>query len=375
MLNSKDRNNSKYFIKGVATVTIKGGIFHGFNPAKVGDDKGATSYDDIKFVDGCEEGFCPVLNENGTYGVAEELTFKGVRLLLKDGIGIYFMLNTADLVENDYVAVFTFGGKTVEVSFADWKHFKDNVNTGILFDGVDAKSIATEVSVVIMSKGMAVSETQSISVKAYAQAVIDGDKYTAEAKALAQALLNYGALAENAFASPENKTDVEEVNKNVNDQFTKLDTDTKMDSSKVSNSVYYGSSVNVESYLGFNFKFLASAVEGATHAVITYNGKSVEVEVNAFGSETKKGNELVVIKLDKLLASDAAAELTCTVYNGEQVLATATDSVYNYCARALAGLGKMDETTYAAQNFKSEFYKSLVLYIEAAKNYAEAIEE
>jgi hypothetical protein len=319
------------------------------------------------------EGFCVVPNADGTYGV-ETLKFKGARLLLKDGIGIYFMLNTKDLKRNDYVAVFTYvdeNGETVEVEvkYEDWKHFTDGVNSGILFDGIVAKSITTEVSVVIKAEGKVVSDTQKMSVKAYAQAILAGN-YADDAKELANALLNYGALAENAFASPENKTDVEEVNKNVNDQFTKLDTDTKMDSSKVSNSVYYGSSVNVESYLGFNFKFRAEAAKGATYAVITYGKNEVKVNI------TFDDNGLAIVTLNGLKASEADLALTCTLYddNGTKI-ATATDSVYNYCARALTGLSKMDVTTYAAQSFKSEFYKSLVLYIEAAKNYAEAIEE
>ena len=369
MLNTKDRQNSKFFIKGVATITIKGGNFHGFNPAKVGDDNGATSLEDIKFVDGCDEGFCPVLNADGTYGVAEELTFKGARLLLKDGIGIYFMLNTADLVETNYVAVFTFGGKTVEVPFANWKHFTDRVNTGILFDGVDAKSIATEVSVVIYSNGMAVSETQKMSVKAYAQAILAGN-YADDAKELAKALINYGTIANDAISG--NQT-AEDVKNTVDADFAVLGA--TMNDASVTGNGYYGSSVNLNTYLGFNFKFLANAVKGATHAVITYNGKTVVVDASVFTTETKKGNELVVIELEQLLASDAAFELTCTVYNGETELATATDSVYNYCARALAGLAKMDGTAYEAQKYKSEFYKALVLYVEAAKGYTEAIAE
>ena len=71
MLNSKDRQNSKFFISGVATVTIKGGRFHGFNPEKVGDDNGATSIEEIKFTNGCAEGYIPAENADGTYGVKE----------------------------------------------------------------------------------------------------------------------------------------------------------------------------------------------------------------------------------------------------------------------------------------------------------------
>ena len=163
-----------------------------------------------------------------------------------------------------------------------------------------------------------------------------------------------------------------DVNDEVNADFEQLG---EMKADSVTTEDYYGSSVNLNNYLGFNFKFFANAVEGATHAVIKYNGKTVEVYASVFTTETKKGNELVVIELEQLLASDAAFELTCTVYNGETELATATDSVYNYCARALAGLAKMDGNAYAAQKYKSEFYKALVLYVEAAKSYTEAIAE
>ena len=302
-------------------------------------------------------------------GTRLPLDFKGTRLLLKDGIGIYFMVDATKLRSDEsYVAVITYAGTRYEVPFDDWTDFGDGVNLGILFDGIEAKDLGKDVSVVLTVDGVEVSVTRTTNVKTYAQAIIDCDKYTADAKALAKALLNYGALAENAILGAEN-----DVNDEVNADFEQLDVDMNEDS--VTTEDYYGSSVNLNNYLGFNFKFFANAVEGATHAVITYNGKTVEVDVSAFTTETKKGNALVVIELEQLLASDAASELTCTVYNGETELATATDSVYNYCARALAGLEKMDGNAYAAQKYKSEFYKALVLYVEAAKSYTEAIAE
>lgn len=71
MLNSQKYNNPNYFLKGIATVAIKGGTFHGFNPEKVGDDYGASSIEEIKFVDGCADGFAPIDNGNGIYGVVD----------------------------------------------------------------------------------------------------------------------------------------------------------------------------------------------------------------------------------------------------------------------------------------------------------------
>ena len=81
MLNTHDRQNSEYFISGKATVSIKGGIFHGFNPAKVGDDNGAASIEDIKFVDGCADGYAPIANDDGTYGVVDYVKWIKEQLL------------------------------------------------------------------------------------------------------------------------------------------------------------------------------------------------------------------------------------------------------------------------------------------------------
>ena len=77
MLNSKDRQNSANFIKGVATVSIKGGIFHGFNPSMVGDDNGATSIENIRFVNGCADGYAPIMIDENTYGVIPAVAMIG----------------------------------------------------------------------------------------------------------------------------------------------------------------------------------------------------------------------------------------------------------------------------------------------------------
>ena len=81
MLNTQDRQNSANFIKGAATITVKGGTFHGFNPQRIGDDYGATSIEDIKFVNGCAEGYMPVANENGSYAVVVDPAYGKVAMV------------------------------------------------------------------------------------------------------------------------------------------------------------------------------------------------------------------------------------------------------------------------------------------------------
>ena len=77
MINSQKYNNPNYFLQGVATLTVKGGTFVGFNPEKVGDDYGAASIEDIKFVDGCANGYASVDNGDGTYGVTTAIEISG----------------------------------------------------------------------------------------------------------------------------------------------------------------------------------------------------------------------------------------------------------------------------------------------------------
>ena len=74
MINSQKYNNPNYFLVGVATLTVKGGTFEGFDPAQVGDDYGASSIADIKFVNGCAEGFVSKDNGDGTYTVLPVIT-------------------------------------------------------------------------------------------------------------------------------------------------------------------------------------------------------------------------------------------------------------------------------------------------------------
>lgn len=374
VINSKSFKNPNYFLVGVASVSIEGGLFYGFNPMLVGDDNGAKSIADIKYFNGCADGFCAVKVGEDAWQVIRQLDFRGARLLLGDGIGIYFLLNTEQLIEGkDYIAVFTYldgEGNTVKLSVpsSEWKHFDDKVTTGILFDTVDAASMSTLVTIVIMADGNIASETQSTSVQRYAEAIIDGEGYSPEAKILAKSLLDYGAYAQNSIAKASGAL----VNANVNPKNIIADVD--VENKLVAGDEFYGSSMNLNSYLDFNFKFFKDELVGATHAVITYNGKEVIVYADMFGEDEKKGQELVVVTLVGLITSDAIHDLTCTVYGDDVVLATVTDSVYSYCARALTGLGKLDAETLAKQSYQPEFYKAFVLYIEAAAVYTKSLE-
>ena len=126
MINSQKYNNPNYFLKGVATLTVKGGTFVGFNPEKVGDDYGASSIEDIKFVDAVPLGYEPQLDSDGNYGVEATVGYE-----IYDSNDLYQFAAMANAGNN-------FSGKTVKL-MADidlggmtWTPIKNFLGT---FDG------------------------------------------------------------------------------------------------------------------------------------------------------------------------------------------------------------------------------------------------
>ena len=365
MLNSKDRNNSKFFIKGVATITVKGGTFHGFNPQYIGDDNGATSLEDIKFVNGCAEGYVPVENEDGSFGVQKKI-FKSYNLLLGNTIGIYFNLDMDAINVQTWnkltLVVYDAAGNTVEIPYSEWKNGK------VLFNGLAAKQMSDEFYAQVFYNGEALSEKSPlVSVKAYAEIVLNSDKYDESAKNLVKALLNYGAQAQNSFGH-----NTDDLANDILADADKVVAAPEVSADTVKDTGYYGASLNAETNVQFNFKFYASAVEGATKVVVTYGDTTLELDLAEveLATETKKGQTLVVVTLDTLVIADANELLNCKFVDAEgNVYAEATDSIASYCARAIAGLSALEATAYEKQNFKLEFYYSIMNYANAVVAY------
>ena len=361
MLNTKDRQNSANFITGAATITVKGGTFHGFNPKYVGDDKTGS----IKFVNGCAEGYVPVENEDGSFGVQKKI-FKSYNLLLGNTIGIYFNLDMDAINVQTWnkltLVVYDAAGNTVEIPYSEWKNGK------VLFNGLAAKQMSDEFYAQVFYNGEALSEKSPVvSVKDYAEIILNSDKYDESAKNLVKALLNYGAQAQGSFGH-----NTDDLANDILADADKVVAAPEVSADTVKDTGYYGASLNAETNVQFNFKFYASAVEGATKVVVTYGDTTLELDLAEveLATETKKGQTLVVVTLDTLVIADANELLECKFVDAEgNVYAEATDSIASYCARAIAGLSALEETAYEKQNFKLEFYYSIMNYANAVVAY------
>ena len=183
-------------------------------------------------------------------------------------------------------------------------------------------------------------------------------------------MLNYGAAAQDSFNYNEGNL----ANTVVADR-TVVNVD--IENNTVAGADYYGASLNLNSNICFNFKFLKDEVSANdVKAYVKYtdnNGENVCVVVIPVDEETttKFPKDLYVVKFDTVIPEDAAQVFTCELIdeNGN-VVATAQDSVLSYCVRAWAGLSALDADAYAKQACGLEFYQALANYAVIASGYA-----
>ena len=82
---------------------------------------------------------------------------------------------------------------------------------------------------------------------------------------------------------------------------------------------------------------------------IDYTGKTVEADAKL----TKYSGKIYKVEVDEIVLADAFCDVTVTVYDGETVHASATDSVESYVARSEG----------------SDLYLSIIKFATSAKNY------
>lgn len=295
------------------------------------------------------------------------INFVSSQLNLGNSFGIYFNVNSAALVAGvDYVAVVTDanGNVVAEIPSSMWVN-----GNQILFSGLAAKQMADEFTVVVKSAGQVVSASVTESIKSYVERGRAGNLFDAETLNLLTAMLNYGAAAQDSFNyNEENLANTVVADREVVNVDIVNNTNAGDD--------YYGASLNLNSNICFNFKFLKEEVSGnVVEAYVKYvdkNGENVCVVVVPVLEEitTKFPKDLYVVKFDTIIPADAAQVFTCELIdeNGN-VVATAQDSVLSYCARAIAGLQAMDPADYNGRQFKIEFYQAVANYIVAVSNY------
>jgi hypothetical protein len=355
----------------VVTVALNGTTFTSENWINISKN-GATVKvtGDVLALDGAEYDaayYTALAGENLYVFTTVAPVIKTSALNLGNSFGIYFNLDTETLVAGvEYVAVITDanGNVVAEIPSSMWID-----GNKALFSGLAAKQMSDEFTAVIMSAGKAVSGTTTESIKNYVERGRIGNYFDAETLDLLTAMLNYGAAAQESFNYNEGNL----ANTVVADRPV---TDVEITNNSNAGADYYGASLNLNSNICFNFKFLKDEVSGnVVKAYVKYvdkNGENVcEVCIPVYEETTTKfPKDLYVVKFDTIIPEDAAQVFTCELIdeNGN-VVATAQDSVLSYCARAIAGLKAMEDADYNGRNFQIKFYQAVANYIVAVSNY------
>ena len=203
--------------------------------------------------------------------------------------------------------------------------------------------MADEFTVVIKSGSSEVSARRTLSIKGYVEMGIEKNCFDAETLELLAAMLTYGEAAKNEYANEvENAgdTEIETVESEIPES---CDTTLDLDDDVV---------------IGFNF--YSANLANAAYAYVSYtdiNGEKTKLVADIIVLNDGE-NARYVVAFDTFTAENASQIFTCELVDADgNVLASAQDSVVDYCARAIANGEKV------------ALYEAFVNYIIAVSNY------
>ena len=300
-------------------------------------------------VDGMLETVCPACGTITKTKVEDEpeqpeiqkFDFVGSNMTLGNELKLNFMVNTTDL-KDGYYAELTHNGKTVEAEFSKFNSTYSSVGITVC-----AKEMADDIAVTVYdADGNAVSNEYIGSVRAYAMRALAGNT-TAKVKTLVVDMLNYGAAAQTFFKY--NEADL--ANNELTEAQKALATaEVSCTDGRVKGENYYGSNLSLDDRILLNLYF-KDCTDGMTAKIsyTDYNG----VEKTFDAAMERYSGSIYKVVVDQIVLADASCPVTVTVYDGETVHGTATDSVESYVARA-------DE---------SDLYTNIMKFATSAKNY------
>ena len=292
---------------------------------------------------------------NSNYG-AESITWEpytllidleGATMTLSNSLSMNFVVDADYLVGDGHYAVITRTyaddtTDTVTCQRADWVSYDGKENQWYFtYENIAAKEMTDVLTVVIYnSNNEAVSNEWIDSPRDYCMRAIEDEEAgqkDPEKLALYVDMLNYGAAAQDYF-----DYDTEDLaNKELTDaQKAYATTDEISVTSKqvTPGGGYKGGSLTLFNEIRLNFVFYNDVISTDMYAVATYidhygDSKSVRIEGKDFKAES---NKALLISVTGMAVADYDQAVTCTVYDGEDVVIAATDSVASYVLRATA---------------------------------------
>lgn len=326
----------------------------------------------VEYSDNVEVGLATITvtgigNYTGTtsanFWIVSLFDIYGTNVGLYNNIGMNFFVEKTDIVETkSYYAVIT---KTYadgrddavyRIPFEEWEsQSKDLCRFG--FTGIAAKEMCDVVKVqVFTDDGLPASHEYTDSLRSYAMRLLgkSGNKLL---RTTLVDMLNYGASAQIKFNYGTNDLANAQL---TSDQKAEASSAVSCADSLVKGERYYGTTVSAESNLVLTFYF--TDLDTATHAVVTYtdhygNNKTFNVDAKDF---VVRG-DLRGIDVDQLVIADCSQLVTCKVYAGDTLIASASDSVEGYVARAMA------------RQDGSDVYENMLKFAVSARTYFDSL--
>ncbi len=318
----------------------------------------------------CAEGYVPVDNGDGTYGVGqpgaeiEKFSIAGSNMTLGNELEVNFMVTKKDLPEGDYTAYITqykADGTTVVTELTEDKWTDLSNVYHVMSARIAAKEMSDQLAIEIKdADGYVYNDAYSTSVRDYGGRALTNPNTTDLVKVVMVDMLNYGASAQQQFTY-----DTENLANNALTEAQQALATAKVECAddQVKGKNCYGASLSLEDRIEMNvfFSGLKNKDVASMYALVTfedYNGKAHEARVE--GSEfIKMTTDLYGVVVDDIVLADAKQMVTITVYNADgSEYGSATDSVESYVARAEA----QNADTYG-------LYANIMKFAVSAYNY------
>ncbi len=293
---------------------------------------------------------------NGIYGIKDtNVSLYGTSITLGDRIGINFYVNISDeiIAKDGAYILFTFANEKVEMSLAGLTKeengsykFTAPVYSYEMTDEITAQVIAGDYQSVVFRQSVA---NYAATIKQNGTDV-EGNTFDEHDVKLAEALLRYGAAAQNYFRNEKNDVTFSDSEQNV----TIDSTYEREVTAAIGDISYNGSSVLFQSQAIIRHYFKLSNNASINDYTFTVNGKTLQ--------PVESGGEYYVA-ISGINATDLDEMYTLTVTCGDNTQ-TITYGVYTYIQRQLS-------STTATTDLQN-LVKALYWYSQAAEAAANA---
>lgn len=299
--------------------------------------------------------------------VCKRLDIVATNIAVNDGLDVYFYVDKADMANGvDYTAVVTksFAGKREDsvktITPFDWstRTISDSVTyMYFTFEDISAKEMTDAIEVRIyqnygkenqMQVNNTFTETvQNYAIRTFADIADDHTELNDLLRTALADMLYYGAAAQEFFGYNKNNLATDTPD-NISDKYTDvLDNnlgyateDVKaLENQLAEDFNFAGATVSATNTLMFTFYFNISDPTGMT-ATITYTDHYENEQTRSVPAENfyaRIPGQLYGVDVLDMSIVDGRQLITCEVYKGDTLVASATDSVEGYAARKSNG--------------------------------------